>query len=78
VVLQFDLPGRVGVETTVSGWDAARFQRAAQRAGQSTGGGRDHVVQRGRVRLVLAFLQPIMRGDLAVNAEHPRLLLGVH
>ncbi len=78
MVLQLDLSGRVGVETTVSGRDAARFQRAAQRAGQSTGSGGDNVIQRCGVRLVLALPQPIMRCDLAVHAEHHRRVLGRH
>jgi len=54
-VLQFDLTGRVGVETTVSGWDAARLQSASQRPGQSTSRRRDDIVQRGGMRLILAL-----------------------
>jgi len=77
-VVQLDLSGRVGVETTVSGWDAARFERAAQRAGQSTSRRGDDVIQRGGVRFLLTVLQPVVRGDLAVDAEHDRRVLGWH
>ena len=76
--LQLDLTGRVGVETAVSGWNAARLQRAAQRPGQSASRRRDDVVQRGRMRLILALYPPVVRGDLAVDAEHHRGALGRH
>ena len=75
---KLDLSGRVGAETTVSGWDTARLQGAAQRPGQSTSRRGDDIVQRGRVRLVLALPQPVMRGDLAVHTEHNRRVLRRH
>ncbi len=45
----------------------ARLQRASQGSGQSTAGGRDHVVERGRQRL--RGLGPVEVGDGAVHAE---------
>lgn len=77
-VLQLDLTGRVGAETTVSGWDAARLQRAAQRPGQSTSRRRYDIVQRGGMRLILALRPPVVRGDRTVDAEHHRRVLGRH
>jgi hypothetical protein len=76
--LEFYFTGRVGVETTVSGWDATRFQRATQRPGQSTSRRRDDVIQRGRVRLILALPPSVVRGDLPMDAEHHRRVLGRH
>jgi hypothetical protein len=78
VALQLDLTGRVGVETTVSGWDAARLQRAAQRPGQSTSRRRDDIIQRGGMRLILALLPPVVRGDLIVDTEYHRRVFGRH
>jgi len=72
---ELDLTSGVGVETTVSGWDAARLERAAQRPGQSTSRRCDDIVQRGGMRLILALRAAVVGGDLAVDAEHHRRVL---
>src|SRR5579859_4550947 len=53
--------------------DPARLQRATQRAGQSTGGGGHHVVERGRVLGVLAWRRAVVLADLVVGAEDHRV-----
>jgi hypothetical protein len=52
-----------------------RFQRAGKGARQSPARGRDHVVERGGVRRNVAGLNPVMLGDLRMDAEGHRLLL---
>jgi hypothetical protein len=47
----FNLAGHVSRQAAVAGIDLARFQRAPERSGQSTAGGRHNIVQRRRVRL---------------------------
>ena len=51
--VQLDLADRVCLETTVSGGDAARLQRAREGPGQSAGGRGHQVVQGGGVRLAV-------------------------
>ena len=48
---ELDLSGCSGVETTISGWDAARLQRAAQRAGQSASRRSDHARPAGSLHM---------------------------
>ena len=55
VSLELDLTNCFGTETTVSGGDAPCFQGAPEGADQSTARGRDDIIQRCGVRLVLAF-----------------------
>ncbi len=66
---QLDLAFAVSPETTASGGDTARFQRAPERAGQSTGRCRDDVVEGGGVRRAGVRRHAIMLGDLAMHAE---------
>jgi Sigma-70 region 2 len=56
--VQLDLADRVCLETTVSGRDAARLQRAPEGPGQSPGGRGHQVVQGGGVRLLVARSVP--------------------
>ncbi len=56
--------------------DSARLQRATQGAGESTGGGRDHVVERRGVRLVRPGGCLIVRRHLVVHTEEDWLGLG--
>ena len=55
--------------------DSARLQRATQGAGESTGGGRDHVVESGGVRLKPGRCL-IVRRHLVVHPEEDWLGLG--
>lgn len=52
--LEFDLTFRIDPETTASGGDPARLERAPERADQSTSGSGHDVVEGGRVRRTLA------------------------
>src|SRR5258708_25729682 len=47
-VLEFDLAGRVALESAFASRDVTRFQRASEGAGQSAGCGGDDVVERRR------------------------------
>ena len=67
--VQLDLALGVSPETTASGGDTARFQRAPERAGQSTGRRSDDVVERGGMRRASVRRDTVMLGDLAVHAE---------
>jgi hypothetical protein len=69
LVLEFDFPLGVAAETTVPGGDAACFQRTPERAGQSTGGGRHHVIEGGGVRFEAALVGAVVRGDGAVTPK---------
>ena len=55
--------------------DPARLQRATQGAGQSTGGGRYHIVKRRGVRLIRPGGRLIVRRHLVVHPEENRLRL---
>jgi len=55
--------------------DPARLQRATQGPGQSTGGGRDHVVEGGGVRLKRPGRCLVVFRHLVVHSEKNRLRL---
>jgi hypothetical protein len=74
-ILVFDLAGRLDFVEVRIDFDLTRFQRAGERASQSTTGGRDDVVQRGRVRRILRGVNAVVLGDLGMDAEHDRSLL---
>jgi hypothetical protein len=76
LVLEFDFPLGVAAETTVPGGDAACFQRTPERAGQSTGGGRHHVIEGGGVRFEAALVGAVVLGDGAVDPEGDDAFLG--
>ena len=56
-------------EQTIASRDAARFQRATEGAGQSSGRGGHHHVQGGHMRIDHLVIDAIMFGDLGVHAE---------
>ena len=56
--------------------DLTRLQRAGKGAGQSAAGGGHDIVERRGVRREVLGLDPVVLGDLGVDAEHDRLLLG--
>jgi hypothetical protein len=74
--IQLDLADRVCLETTVSGRDAARLQRAPEGSGQSPGGRGHQVVQGGRVRLAVPGIGAVVLGHGAVHPEGDRAVLG--
>ena len=76
LVVQLDLADRVCLETTVSGWDAARLQRAPEGPGQSPGGRGHQIVQGGGVRLAVLGIGAVVLGHGAVYPEGDRLFFG--
>jgi hypothetical protein len=78
LAVQLDLADRVCLETTVSGRDATRLQRAPEGPGQSPGGRGDQIVQRGRVRLAVLGVGAVVLGYGAVHPEGERSVLGWH
>src|SRR5207237_2581871 len=62
-------------EPAVAGVDLARFQCATQGAGQSTGRGGHHVVQRGGVVRELPRGRAVVLADLVVGPEEDGLRL---
>ena len=75
-VLGLDLADRLCGQSSFSGGNLTRLQRASKRAGQSPGGGSDHVVERGRMCRFAAAWNAVVVGYLVVNAEEDRLVLG--
>ena len=76
VVLGLDLADRLCGQSSFSGGDVTRLQRASERAGQSAGGGSDHVVERGRMCRFAAVRDAVVVRDLVMNTEQDRLILG--
>ena len=74
--LQLDLAFGVSPETTASGGDTARFQRAPERADQSTGRRSDNVVEGGGVWRAGIGRHAVVLGHLAVDAERDGIGLG--
>jgi hypothetical protein len=74
--VEFDLAFSVGSETTVSGGDVARLERAPEGADQSTRGGGHDVVEGGRVRGALIGRDAVVLGDFGVHPERHRVALG--
>ena len=74
LLLGLYLPYRVGVEA-VEG-NLTRYQRAPKGAKQSAARRSDEVIQRRSVRVLHVGGDPVVLGDLAVDAEHHRLLYG--
>ena len=74
-ILDLDLADRLDLVALRIDFDLTRFQRAGEGAGQSAAGRGHDVVERGCVRRVRFRIDPIMLGDLRVDAEHHRLLL---
>ena len=75
-VLGLDLADRLCGQSSFSGGDLTRLQRASEGAGQSPGGGSDHVVERGRMCRLAAARDAVVVRDLVVDAELDRLLTG--
>jgi hypothetical protein len=72
LAFQLDLTDRVRLETTVSGGNAARLQRAPEGPGQSAGGCGHQVVQGGGVRLVALGVGAVMLDNRCRLARVPR------
>ena len=67
-VLGLDLADRLCGQSSFSGGNVTRLQRASKRAGQSPGGGSDHVVERGRMCRFATAGNAVVVSDLVVNA----------
>jgi hypothetical protein len=61
-------------EKSLTGRYLARFQRAAEGAGQSAGGRGDHIIKGGGLRFVDIRIHPVVLGNLGMHAEFNRLL----
>ena len=72
--LSFYLPSGVGVEV-VDG-DLTRRQRAGKSAEQSAAGSSNQVIEGAGMRLLCVRGDAVVLGDLAVNPEEHRFLLG--
>ena len=69
IFFEFDLAGRLRDQPRVRRIDLTRLQRASKGSGQSTGGGRDYVVQCRGVRFEDVRRNFVVFGDRAVNPE---------
>ena len=67
-VLGLDLADRLCGQSSFSSGNVTRLQRASEGAGQSPGGGSDHVVERGRMCRFASAGNAVVVGDLVVNA----------
>ena len=73
-IFGFNFSGYIRSQTSATRIDMTRLQRASKGAEHSTRGGRDHVVNRGRMRLrKLSWVDFVVLGDGAVYAEGHRL-----
>ena len=75
-VVGFDLAGRLDVVALWIDFDLARLQRACERAGQSAAGRRNDVIERRGVWRVLGGIDAIVLGNLGVDPERDRVVLG--
>src|SRR5918995_1030874 len=75
LVLDLDLTHSVTPETTASGGDLARLERAPERARQSARGRRHHIVKGRGVRLVTALGGAVVRGDRPMHTKDDRTIL---
>src|SRR3990172_204253 len=71
-----NLASGLGGQITFACGDAARLQRASERARQSTRGRGDQVIQGGCVWLMDGQVGAVVFGDLRVNAKSHRLCFG--
>ena len=72
-ILDLDVPFGIRRQVALPSLDPARLQRASQCSGQSTGCGRDDVIERRRVRLERARRGMVMFRHLVVDAEADRI-----
>jgi len=75
-VVGFDLAGRLDVVALWIDFDLARLQRACERAGQSAAGRRNDVIERRGVWRVLGGIDAVVLGNLGVDPERDRVVLG--
>ena len=74
-VVDLDLAGRLPDKTAVASVDVTRLQRASEGSRQSAAGGGDDVVERRGALGVAGSGDPVVVGDLVVDAEVDRLTL---
>ena len=72
-VVEFDLAGRLARQASFCCGNLTRFQRASEGPRQSACGGRDDVVQGRRALRLAAARDPVVVGDLVMDAEVDRL-----
>ncbi len=74
-VLDHDIALGLAAEVAMAGVYPARFQRATQGAGQSTGGCSDNVVERRSVILVFTLSRSVVLAHLGVGPKEDRLVV---
>ena len=72
VVVLLDFTDRCRRQESLSGCYLARFQRAAQGAGQSARGRGDEIVESGVARRMIFRIDAIVGGDRGVDAKEHR------
>jgi hypothetical protein len=73
----FNLSPRLRIKLALTGWNFARFQRAAKCSGQSAGRRGDHIIKGCGMGIVNLGIDSVVLGDLGMNTEqHRRRLLG--
>jgi len=77
-IFLLDLADRFCSEVSLSRRYLARFQRASECAGESTGGRGDQVIDRRCMRGPSRNLHPVMLGDLRMNVEPDRFTFRRH
>jgi len=69
----FDFAPGLGGQQPLTGWNLARFQRTAKRAGQSACCRCNHIVQGGGMRLVNIGIHSVVFGYFRMNTKHNRI-----
>ena len=72
VVFELDFADRLARQTSFCGGNLTRLQRASKGPRQSAGGGRNDVVEGRRALRVSTAWNPVVVGDLVVDAEVDR------
>jgi hypothetical protein len=68
IAVFFDFAAGIRGEISLAGRDLARFQRAAEGAGQSAGGRGNHIVQSGGLRFVNLRIDAVVLGNFRMHA----------
>ena len=75
VALEFNFSDGFRTKPVIAGVDLARLQRAAECAGESTGGRGNDIIQGCGMRRISLRGDPIMFSDLGMDAEDNRFFL---
>ena len=70
----FNFPPCLRNQSSFTGRNFARFQRAAKGTGQSAGRCGNNIIQRGGMRFVDLRVNTVMLGDFGMNAKQHRFI----